>query len=347
MERLTLQVHEQSQTIQQLNNLQQSVLKAVPSVAVNIWKSQNLGKLIFSASADRTVKMWSLETFEHLKTFIGHNGSINKLLVTSEHELVTCGSDMVKVWNIYSGENSRTIQVDHSIQDAVWWNKENSVEYLITCGGESEPNHFNMNVIKFSTGKTEKILKGHTETVNQLLIHEGNHLISCSDDQTIRIWNLETGKCLKTLHGHCNSIMCMVLFDNNTLISGCYDKSINFWNISGGNLIQTISNAHSTWIYSLALLPRQKMLLSASDDSTIKLWDLSSTLMVDKSMATLVNEPHEKHLNSIFSIKVLNNETQFLTGDATSISVWDLKTRTRVKVIEKAHHNCIRSFLTI
>lgn len=342
---LQKQLHTQSQQITQIANLQQSLLTSVPSVASDLWKAQHLGKLLFSASADRSIKLWNLETFDHLKTF-QHDASVNKLLVNpKEFELVSSGSDaQIKIWNVYSGELLKTIQVEHSIQDVIWYKE---YEYVITCGSESEvtPKAFNICVVKISTGKTEKILKGHTETVYQVLLHENNQLISCSDDQTIRFWNLETGKCIKTLTSD-SPVNCMVKYDTNTLIVGCFDKSINIWNISTGHLVKTISMAHSSWIYCLSLF-KDKQLISASDDSSIKMWDLASSLVVDVPVATMINEPHEKHNNSIFALKMVNNDTQFITGDASNIALWDIETRTRVKVVTKAHHNCIRSFAII
>jgi len=34
-------------------------------------------------------------------------------------------------------------------------------------------------------------------------------IISVSDDQTIKIWNVKTGDCLKTLEGHKDSVLCI------------------------------------------------------------------------------------------------------------------------------------------
>ena len=69
---------------------------------------------------------------------------------------------------------------------------------------------------------------GHITSVTYLIGFEGK-VISGSDDNTIKVWDLkEEGKCLQTLRGHTNSVDCLLKFDGN-LISGSWDKTIKVW----------------------------------------------------------------------------------------------------------------------
>ena len=46
---------------------------------------------------------------------------------------------------------------------------------------------------------------GHDNWVRALVFHpNGKFLLSCSDDKSIRVWELTTGRCIKTVeaHGH-------------------------------------------------------------------------------------------------------------------------------------------------
>lgn len=46
---------------------------------------------------------------------------------------------------------------------------------------------------------------GHDNWVRALVFHPtGKFLLSCSDDKTIRVWELASGRCIKTVeaHGH-------------------------------------------------------------------------------------------------------------------------------------------------
>lgn len=76
-------------------------------------------------------------------------------------------------------------------------------------------------------------------TTRRLLGHEGwvlameclgNYLYSCSDDKTIKVWDVEKGILRDELIGHKNSVCCLTLA-NDYLYSGSFDLTIRSWNL--------------------------------------------------------------------------------------------------------------------
>jgi F-box and WD-40 domain protein MET30 len=151
-------------------------------------------------------------------------------------------------------------------------------------------------------------LKGHTRAVRALQFDEAK-LITGSMDHTIRVWNWRTGKCIRTLEGHTEGIVCLN-YDSNVLASGSVDATVKVWNFRTGAAFTL--RGHSDWINSVQLwdpesktapsvIPSStpmfdavpsgsapspsassapqidpgKMLFSASDDGTMRLWDLT------------------------------------------------------------------------
>lgn len=54
-----------------------------------------------------------------------------------------------------------------------------------------------------SDGKLRHTLTGHTAVIKCVLVTPDNRtIISASDDNTIRTWDMDSGKHLKTLSGH-------------------------------------------------------------------------------------------------------------------------------------------------
>ena len=52
-------------------------------------------------------------------------------------------------------------------------------------------------------------------------------LVSGSDDQTIKIWEVLSGKLLKTLEGHSNNVLCVCFSnDGSKIASGSSDNTI-------------------------------------------------------------------------------------------------------------------------
>ncbi|KAJ7715947.1 WD40-repeat-containing domain protein [Mycena maculata] len=158
-------------------------------------------------------------------------------------------------------------------------------------------------VWNLETGVELHCLKGHTRAVRALQFDHVK-LITGSMDHSLKVWDWRRGKCIRTLTGHTEGIVCLN-FDSNVLASGSVDSTIKVWNLRTGGAFTL--RGHSDWVNSVQLwdstsgatsspssslsslddagspppcntapqIDPGKMLFSASDDGTIKLWDLT------------------------------------------------------------------------
>jgi F-box/WD-40 domain protein MET30 len=126
------------------------------------------------------------------------------------------------------------------------------------------------------TGKQLRVLRGHQAGI-RCLQYDDSKLVSGSLDGVIKIWNYNTGECLSTLRGHSNGVI-SVHFDGELLASGSIDKSIKVFNFQ--TKVSYCLRAHDDWVNSVRLNTDSRTLLSASDDCTVKLWDLDSKTVI-------------------------------------------------------------------
>ncbi|ENH69940.1 Putative E3 ubiquitin ligase complex SCF subunit scon-2 [Fusarium oxysporum f. sp. cubense race 1] len=94
-----------------------------------------------------------------------------------------------------------------------------------------------------------------------------------SFDKTIKIWNWQTGECLNTLQCHTEGVL-SVHYDGCTLASGSIDKTVKVFSF---DTKQTFClRGHTDWVNHVRIDSPSRVVFSASDDLSVKLWDIDS-----------------------------------------------------------------------
>ena len=121
-------------------------------------------------------------------------------------------------------------------------------------------------------------LRGHSDWVRSICItNDDLRLVSCSNDKTIRIWDVHSTECIQILRGHTDGVRSVCISDDGSqIISGSEDMTVRLWDLQTGSPIR-ILRGHENWITCVCTLPGTRQILSASTDKCIKLWDVYAT----------------------------------------------------------------------
>lgn len=122
------------------------------------------------------------------------------------------------------------------------------------------------------TGEEIRTLHGHTSGIRALQFDEMK-LISGSLDMTLKVWNWRTGECISTFQGHTGGIITLH-FDSNILASGSVDKTVKIWNFEDKSTFSL--KGHKDWVNAVKVDSASRTVFSASDDCTVRLWDLDT-----------------------------------------------------------------------
>lgn len=122
------------------------------------------------------------------------------------------------------------------------------------------------------TGECLRTLTGHTLGIRALQFDD-TKLISGSLDKTLRVWNWRTGDCISTYQGHTEGVIA-VHFEGNILASGSIDRTVKIWNFSDKSTF--CLRGHKDWVNAVKVDSASRTVFSASDDCTVRLWDLDT-----------------------------------------------------------------------
>ena len=79
------------------------------------------GRRAVSASDDKTLKVWELESGRELRTLAGHIGLVYGVAVSGDGRRAVSASEdkTLKVWDVESGRELRTL-AGHSVGSMAW-----------------------------------------------------------------------------------------------------------------------------------------------------------------------------------------------------------------------------------
>lgn len=126
--------------------------------------------------------------------------------------------------------------------------------------------------ISGETAEEVRTLRGHTRGIRALQFDE-NKLISGGLDNLIKVWNWHTGECISTMKCHSDGVIGLH-FENDYLVSGSADKSVKVFNFKSKETF--CLRGHDDWANSVRVHSASRTVISASDDCTIKMWDMDS-----------------------------------------------------------------------
>lgn len=201
-----------------------SAVRFIPSGAAGAPTS---GNLLVSASRDATLRIWDVTTGYCVKTIRGHSEWVRDVSPSFDGRwLVSAGNDRTaRLWDASSGEQKSVLSGHDHYIECVAIAPPAAYSHLATLAGLKKPPPPGSSAEFIVTGSRDKTIKlwdargtliktliGHDNWVRALVWHPGGkYLLSCSDDKTIRCWDLsQECKCVKKVEdSHGLFISCM------------------------------------------------------------------------------------------------------------------------------------------
>jgi WD40 repeat protein len=259
------------------------------------------GRRAISGSIDQTLRLWDLKSGQLLRTGYGHEGSIFAVAITPDDRKVISGSSdgTIRIWDIDGEEPTQVIQCDSLVNglavtsDGLRIVSAHGEQRSWTQGATHSGTGNNVIVWDLATRQIVTTLKGHKHSVSGVALTADDKLaVSSGADTTVRVWDLEKGCQLHVLEGH---------FSEDPLRS-------------------LLANDPIGVITSVAVSRDGRYAVSASDDQTLKVWDIDA----GKELRTL-----KGHTGWVLGVAIAESENGRFAVSASAdqtVKVWDLET---------------------
>ena len=104
--------------------------------------------------------------------------------------------------------------------------------------------------------------------------HDGSTVVSCSTDQTVRVWDTLAGQQKFQLNGHVGAIHAVALSPDETFaVSSGADGTLRLWDIVGGRQLKQLITYDAT-MYSIAVHPQGAVIAAVGADRKVHLLDM-------------------------------------------------------------------------
>jgi WD40 repeat protein len=280
------------------------------------------GKRAVSASNDKTLKVWDLESGRELRTLVGHSDYVTGVALTADGRLAVSASrdETLKMWDVESGRELRTLEGHSGFVNGV----------ALTADGKravSGSYDETLKVWDLESGRELRTLAGHSASVNGVAVTaDGKRAVSASGDKTLKVWDVESGRELRTLEGHGDSVNGVALTaDGRRAVSAADDKTLKVWNLESGREMRSLEG-HSDSVTGVAVTADGQRAVSASRDHTLKVWDVES----GRVLRTL-----EGHSDSVNCVAVTADGRRAVSASwDKTLKVWDLESRRDLPTLE-------------
>jgi WD40 repeat protein/tetratricopeptide (TPR) repeat protein len=283
------------------------------------------GKRLLSTSADKTARVWDLESTVPAIRMLERSGWSFVVRYSPDGQLIAAADGTsLRLWDAGTGRLVRELSAGGRARvEALAFSPTDHRLLAVGYGGQAGVHH--VALWDIDAGTERPPLSGATEEPNFWLgddtgaigalafSPDGKYLVAgfgsrlwtpaCGDANPIRVWDLATRRLIHRLNGHTDYCLALEFSrDGSLLASGGIDARAILWSTANWKAVRTLQNpdkdpshraAGQASIDDLAFSPDGKTLAMASREGNVHLWDIGTGKLLDTLRG------HSSHVHAV------------------------------------------------
>ncbi|MBA4148460.1 MAG: TIR domain-containing protein [Verrucomicrobia bacterium] len=245
---------------------------------VNAMELSPDGKLLITASRDRTAQLWDLQTGSKVGTPLSHDDWILHANFSPNGKQVATGSQdkTARVWDIASSKVIYTLHHSGPVRGVQFTPDTRS---LVTIASNSARRW------DLATGHAIGLPMTHEGGVHALSISpNGTWIATGSGDRTARVWSAITGEPITAPLQHHNWVVGLQFTpDERQLLTASSDRTARLWNIPSGNLAIPVMQ-HDNEVVAARFSPNARWIVTAGMDGNARIWNATTGQQVVEAL---------------------------------------------------------------
>jgi WD40 repeat protein len=289
--------------------------------------------------------VWDLRSEEETpREFFGHLDNVRSISFSPDGARIASGSDdcQIRIWDLEGGRTEEALQVLKGHSRSVLW-----VDFSPITARSLVSTSKDRTVRIWDLGADSDAIDGdavaateqaqhvrHPAPINFVTLSpDGKTIASGCEDGRILLWDGETGRHRQELRGpepetdppHDGQVLWLAFSpDSQVLVSTAAENNVLLWDVPSGRQKRALSG-HRDWVRSAVFSPGGTQVASASDDGTVRLWDVSPRDGSDGGKED-TRPPYRGHSDFVFCV-AFSPDGRYLAsaGGDSQIRVRDLR----------------------
>jgi len=232
------------------------------------------GKRALSATGQRTIHLWDMESGRELAHLEGHPSNVYCLAFAPDGKLAVIGGKLLPKPNdcglwLWQLEPKREV-VPLPLNDTILCAAFTADGKNLLVGGDTS-----LRLLDLRTKKEIHRFGGHTGPIRCVAFaRDGRQILSGSVDQTVRLWNVERGQEVRCFDRH-KGIVDSVAFspDGLRVVAGRRNRTAQLMDASTGADVNLFP-VQTANIFGVEFLPTGQHILCTTGDGVVRQWEV-------------------------------------------------------------------------